>query len=288
MRRSNGGVIWLLIAGASIAFAFSELVAYFLQLQSLIPAFIILVLGGYICARVIGRVGGEFSVGAKTYSIILEGFVFGFVLDLLRFRYDFFINVFKHIAIGSLFILMAMVFKSSLQKYTEKNPTDGPHLGLMRNSILYIMAGFCFALAITSVLEAFLKNIYFVAALPLLLGIAILVMITAKADFDLLDDRSGAWQQLLAGAALGVIYDLLFFINWIWEDLIELFIMFAIVAITASVIRAKEATAIKSEGLKIDLESTKTKKKHGKVVGTIDLVRKQPSESTQKKKKRRF
>ena len=71
MRRPNGGVIWLLLAGAAMAFAFNQVVSYFLSLRFMIASFIILVIGGYMCARVIGQAGGEFSEKVKSYSIIL-------------------------------------------------------------------------------------------------------------------------------------------------------------------------------------------------------------------------
>ena len=268
-----------------MAIAFSEIMAYFFNVQYLIAAFIILVISGYICARVIGRVGGEFSVGAKSYSIILVGFVFGMIFDLVRFRYDWIINVFKYIAIGTFCILIAVVFKRNLEKYTDDNPTDGPHLGIMRISILYIITGFSFAMSINSIVEAFLRSIFFVATLPLLVGIAIFVMITAKADFDLLDDRSGMWQQMTAGGALGLAYDLILFRIYITQDLLKIFIVFAILLITASVVRMKEATSIKSEGVRLELESTKAKKKKSKEVGEITLSKKKTSRPTSSKKR---
>ncbi|MHA1629099.1 MAG: hypothetical protein ACTSXO_05705 [Candidatus Heimdallarchaeota archaeon] len=280
MRRSNGGVIWLLIAGAALAFGFNQVVAYLLQVKFFIPSFLLLVLSGYVVARIIGRVGGEFSAGAKPYSILLEGFVFGLAFDLLRMRYDWIINIFKHIALGTFFILIALAFKSNLEKYTDKHPKDGPHLGLLRVSLLYIFAGVCFGFTINNLVEAFLQDLYFIALLPFLLTLAVLIMITAKADFDLLSDRSGTWQQLLAGGALGVTVDLLLFKIVTWRDLLNVFVVFAIFVITASVIRMKEATAISSEGVELSLPAKKGKKKK-KVVGTIELT-KRPSSSTKK------
>ncbi|NHJ49919.1 MAG: hypothetical protein FK733_19155 [Asgard group archaeon] len=268
MRRPNGGVIWLLIAGAAMAFAFNQIASYFLLLRFMIPSFIILVLGGYICARVIGQVGGEFSAGAKGYSIILEGFVFGLAFDLLRFRYDWFINVFKHIAIGAMFILMAMVFKRNLEKYTDKHPTDGPHLGLMRPSFLYIMAGINFGFTISSVFSAFLNSFYFIGTLSITACVAIFIMIFSKGDYDLLESDSGVWQQLLAGGVFGFIIELIFFKIITWQDLLKLFVVFVIVAVTGFVIRNKEATLIKTDRKGIKLDPKKSKKR---VVGSIEL-----------------
>ncbi|MBN1330682.1 MAG: hypothetical protein JXA54_14505 [Candidatus Heimdallarchaeota archaeon] len=282
MRRPNGGVIWLLLSGVAMAFAFNQIVSWFLALQYYIPSFIILVLSGYITARVIGRVGGEFSAGAKSYSILLEGFMFGLAFDLMRIRYDWFINIFKFIAIGTFFILIAMVFKRNLEKYTEQSPKDGPHLGLMRLPILYIIAGASFGLVICSITEAFLNSLYFIALLPFLLLVSIFVMITAKANNDLLDSESGVWQQLLAGGMLGVTYDLIMFRVIVWQDLLKVFIIFAIFIITASVVRMKEATIIKSDGIKLDFDSKKTKKPK-KVVGSIELQKRTTSGSTRSK-----
>jgi hypothetical protein len=283
LRRPNGGVIWLLLAGAAMAFAFNQIASYFLLLRFMIPSFIILVLGGYICARIIGQVGGEFSAGAKNYSIILEGFVFGMVFDLLRFRYDWFINVFKYIAIGAFFILIAMVFKRNLDKYKEEHPNDGPHLGLMRLPILYILAGVNFGLTASSVMFAFLDSLYFIASLPLLVGVAIFIMVSAKANHDLLDDESGVWQQIFAGVALGITIDLMLFKIITWQDLLKLFVIFVIFGVTALVIRMKEATVIKSDKADLKLASKKSGKK---IVGTITLEpRKSAKSSTTRKKK---
>jgi len=279
LRRPNGGVIWLLLSGVAMAFAFNQIIAWFLAIQYYIPSFIILVLGGYICARVIGKVGGEFSEGAKSYSILLEGFMFGIAFDLMRIRYDWFINVFKYIAVGTFFILIAMVFKRNLEKYTDQNPKDGPHLGLMRLPVLYILAGINFGLVVCSITEAFLSSMYFIALLPFLLGIGIFVMITSKANYDLLENESGAWQQLLAGGAIGVTYDLMMFRVVVWQDLLKVFVIFAIFVITASVIRMKEATIIKSRGVRLDMDSKKAKKSK-KVVGSIQLTSKKSSSST--------
>ena len=284
MRRPNGGVIWLLLAGAAMAFAFNLIASYFLSIRFMIASFIILVIGGYLCARVIGQAGGEFSDKVKNYSIILEGFVFGLTFDLLRYRYDWFINIFKHIAIGTFFILIAMVFKRNLEKYQENHPADGPHLGLMRLSIMYILAGLNFGLALSSIFSAYLHSYYFIATLPILVGVAIFVMISSKADHDLLSSESGVWQQLFAGGAIGLVFDLIFFKIILWQDLLKLFIVFLIFAITGFVIRTKEATAIKTDKMQIDFDSKKSKKK--KVVGTIELETKRKPKSTTTKKTR--
>ncbi|NHJ39681.1 MAG: hypothetical protein FK731_06570 [Asgard group archaeon] len=284
MRRPNGGVIWLLLAGAAMAFAFNQMAYYFLTLRYMIASFIILVIGGYICARVIGQAGGEFSDKVKNYSIILEGFVFGMVFELLRFDYDFFINVFKYIAIGTFFILIAMVFKRNLEKYEEKHPADGPHLGIMRLSILYILAGLNFGLTISSVLTAYLNAYYFIASLPILVGVAIFVMVSSKADHDLLSSESGLWQQLFVGGALGLLFDLILFKIVIWQDLLKLFVVFVIFVITGFVIRMKEATAIKTDSRLIEFDSKKPSQKK-KIVGSIELEPKSKSKITIAKKK---
>lgn len=283
MRRPNGGVIWLLLAGAAMAFAFNQIASYFLMLRFMIASFIILVIGGYICARVIGQAGGEFSDKVKNYSIILEGFVFGMTFDLLRFRYDWFINVFKHIAIGTFFILIAMVLKRNLEKYEENHPADGPHLGIMRLPILYILAGLNFGFTLSSVFTAYLNSYYFIATLPILVGVAIFVMVSSKADHDLLSSESGLWQQLFAGGALGLVFDLILFKIVLWQDLLKLFVVFVIFVIIGFVIRIKEASAIKTDSMQVDFDSKKPKKKK-KVVGTIELETKgKPKSSTKKK-----
>ncbi len=282
MRRPNGGVIWLLLSGVAMAFAFNQIVSWFLAMKYYIPSFIILVLSGYLTARVIGKAGGEFSEKARSYSILLEGFMFGMAFDLMRLRYDWFVNIFKFIAIGTFFILIAMVFKRNLESYTEQNPKDGPHLGLMRLSILYMIAGASFALTICSIAETFLSSLFFIALLPFLLLVGIFVMITSKANNDLLEAESGVWQQLLAGGMLGVTYDLLMFRVIVWQDILKVFIVFAIFAITASVVRMKEATIIKSDGIKLDFDSKKDKKSK-KVVGSIELKKRAPSDTSRSK-----
>ncbi|NHK32850.1 MAG: hypothetical protein FK730_15995 [Asgard group archaeon] len=279
MRRPNGGVIWLLLAGAAMAFAFNLIASYLLMLRFMIASFIILVIGGYICARVIGQAGGEFSDKVKNYSIILEGFIFGLTFDLLRYRYDWFINVFKHIAIGTFFILIATVLKRNLEKYEENHPTDGPHLGIMRLPVLYVLAGLNFGLTLSSIFSAYLNSYYFIATLPILVGVAIFVMISSKADHDLLSSDSGVWQQLFAGGALGLVFDLIFFKIVLWQDLLKLFVVFVIFVITGFVIRMKEATAIKTDSMQIDFDSKKSGKKK-KVVGTIELETKRKPKST--------
>ncbi|MBK5112931.1 MAG: hypothetical protein KGD59_14585 [Candidatus Heimdallarchaeota archaeon] len=279
MRRPNGGVIWLLIAGVAMGFAFNIIVSYFLLLKALIPTFIVLVLSGILCSRVLGRAGGEFSEDAKNYSVLLVGFMFGLAFDLFRVRYHWYINVFKYIALGTFFILVAVFLKRNLENYTEDHPADGPHLGLFRPSILYVLAGFSFAIAINVVIETYLFNLFFFATLPALVAISILVTILSKADYDLLENESGVWTQLFSGAALGIAYDLMFRVI-IWQDLIKLVIIFAMFIITASVIRMKQTTRIDTRGTRLDLGAQKTKKKKGKVVGTIDLTPREPKKKT--------
>ncbi|NHJ33541.1 MAG: hypothetical protein FK732_11840 [Asgard group archaeon] len=283
MRRPNGGVIWLLIAGVAMGFAFDIVVSYYLLFRSLIPSFIILVLCGILCSRVIGKAGGEFSEEAKSYSIILVGFMFGIAIDLFRVRYHWYINVFKYIALGTFFVLVSVFLKRNLETYLEEHPTDGPHLGIFRPSILYILSGLCFAIAINVVIETYLFNLFFIATLPIIIAILILVSILAKADFDLLDDQSGVWSQILSGAAIGIAYDLVFRVI-IWQDLIKLVVIFGMVVITASVVRMKQATRIDTRGTRLDLDTKKPKKKKGKVVGTIDLTPRDPKKKSTSKK----
>ena len=283
MKRSNGGVIWLLIAGATAGFALSLILASMLFLNYLIPIFILLVISGYLCARVIGKAGGEFSEKAKNYSIILEGFVFGIIFDLMRYRYDWLINIFKYLAIASFLVLIAVVLKRNLEKYKEGYPEEGPYLGLMRPSILYILAGVNFAITINTVVEAFMGSAYFIATLPLLVLFAVLVMIFAKADFDLLDNESGVWNQLFAGGAIGFAYDLFLFRELLWQDLVKLFVVCIIFTITAIVVRMKTPTKLGVGEISLELEDKKPRKStsKSKVVGEITLTeRKSRSEST--------
>lgn len=284
MRRPNGAVIWLLLAGVAMGFAFNIIVAYYLLVRSLIPSFIILVLSGILCSRVLGRSGGEFSEEAKSYSILLVGFMFGLAFDLFRIRYHWYINVFKYIALGTFFILISVFLKRNLETYSEEHPTDGPHLAVFRPSILYILSGFSFALTINSVIETYLFNLFFFATLPILVAIAIFVTITAKADYDLLENESGVWNQIFSGAAIGIAYDLIMFRVIIWQDLIKLVVVFALFIITASVIRMKQATLVDTRGTRLDLQAKKTKKKKGKIVGTIDLTPREPKEKATSKK----
>lgn len=286
MRKSNGAVIWLLFSGAAMGFALSLILASMLFLNYLIPIFILLVIAGYLTTRVIGRAGGEFSDKAKNYSIILEGFVIGIVFDLMRFRYDWLINVFKYIAIGTFFILMSFVLNRNLEKYSENYPNQETHLGILRPSILWILTGFNFALTINTIIEAYLGSGYFIGALPALVLFTVIVMFLSKAEYDLLDARSGVWVQLFTGAALGVGYDLAFFRVILWQDLLKLFVVSIILAITAGVIRMKKPAELGVGEVDIQLEDRKRKKK-SKVVGEISLKSKSDSKSSSRKKKRR-
>ena len=275
-----------------MGFVLSLVLSSMLYLNYLIPVFILLVISGYLCARVIGRAGGEFSEKAKNYSIILEGFMFGVVFDLMRFRYDWVINIFKYIAIGSFFILTSVVLKRNLVKYSESYPEDGPYLGIMRPSILYILAGLNLAITVNTVTEAFMGSGYFIATLPLLVLFAVLVMIFAKADFDLLDNESGVWNQLFAGATLGFAYDLLLFRVLLWQDIVKLFVVCLVFVITAIVIRMKAPTKLGVGEISLELEDKKPRKKSSsksKVVGEITLSTKKSSkeDSTKPSKKKR-
>jgi hypothetical protein len=70
----------------------------------------------------------------------------------------------------------------------------------------------------------------------------------------------------------------------IWQDLIKLVVVFALFIITASVIRMKQATLVDTRGTRLDLQAKKTKKKKGKIVGTIDLTPREPKEKAKSKK----
>ena len=283
MRKLNGGVIWLLLAGAAMGFVFNIIVSYYLLVRSLIPSFIILVLSGILCSRVIGRAGGEFSDQAKSYSILLVGFMLGLAFDLFRLRYHWYINVFKYIALGTFFILVAVFLKRNLETYLDEHPSGSHHLGIFRPSILYILAGFSFALTINIVLETYLFNLYFFATLPILVVVVIVATWTAKADYNLLETESGVWNQIFTGAAFGIAYDLMFRVI-IWQDLLKLIVVFAMFIIAGSVIRMKQASRVDMKDSRLDLEARKTKKKKGKVVGTIDLTPRDPKKKTTSKK----
>ena len=270
-----------------MGFAMSLVLASLLYVQYMIPVFILLVISGYICGRVIGRSGGEFSDKTKSYALILEGIVFGVVFDLMRYRYDWLINIFKYIAIGTFFILFAIIYKRNLEKYSEEN-TDGPYMALMRPSILYILAGTNFAISINSIVEAFMGSAYFLVLLGLMVLFGVLLMVFSKADFDLLSTDSGVWNQLFAGVLLGFAYDLMLFRVILWQDLAKLFIVCVMFAITATVIRMKTPTKMGVGDIDLELEPTKTRKKEkgSKVVGEITLAEKKPkSKSTKTSKK---
>ncbi len=287
MRNSNGGVIWLILSGAAVGFALSLILASMLFLQYLIPVFILLVISGFICARVIGRSGGEFSEDTKSYALILEGIIFGITFDLMRYRYDWMINIFKFIAIGTFFILFAIVYKRNLEEYTNNHPDDGPYMAIMRPSILYILVGCNFALAVNCIVEAFMGSAYFFVLLPLMVLFGVLLMFFSKADFDLLSTDSGVWNQLFAGMMLGFAYDLALFRVLLWQDIIKLFIVCMMFTITALFIRMKKPTKMGIGG--ISLESTKSKKKKSSSGVEISFAEKKPrrksTKSTSKKRR---
>lgn len=272
-----------------MGFALSLILASMLFLQYLIPIFILLVIGGLICARVIGRSGGEFSEDTKNYALILEGIIFGIVFDLMRFRYDWLINIFKFIALGTFFILFAVFYKRNLDEYTNDHLDDGPYMAIMRPSILYILAGCNFAIAINCIVEAFMGSSYFLVLLPLMVLFGVLLMIFSKADFDLLSTDSGVWNQLFAGIMLGFAYDLALFRVILSQDIAKLFIVCMMFLVTAFVIRKKIPTKMGIGGVSLDLESTKSRKKKTTSAREISFAEKKPrsksSKSTSKKRR---
>lgn len=255
----------------------------------MIPIFILLVISGFICGRVIGRSGGEFSVDTKSYALILEGIIFGIVFDLMRYRYDWLINIFKYIALGTFFILFAVIYKRNLAEYSKDHFDDGPYFAIMRPSILYILAGCNFAIAINTIVEAFMGSSYFLVLLPLMVLFGVLLMIFTKADFDLLNTESGVWNQLFAGMMLGFAYDLALFRVILWQDIAKLFIVCLMFTVTALVIRMKKPTKMGVGDISLELESTKPRKKKSSVVGEISFAEKKPRSKSKKStsKKRR-
>ena len=99
-----------------------------------------------------------------------------------------------------------------------------------------------------------------------------------------MENESGVWHQIFSGAAIGIAYDLIMFRVIIWQDLIKLVVVFAMFIITGSIIRMKQATRVDTRGTRLDLDARKTKKKKGKVVGTIDLTPREPKNKTTSKK----
>ncbi|MHA1155055.1 MAG: hypothetical protein ACTSQK_03020 [Candidatus Heimdallarchaeota archaeon] len=289
MRSSNSGAIWLILSGVAVGFALSLILASILYLQYMIPIFILLVISGFICGRVIGRSGGEFSVDTKSYALILEGIIFGIVFDLMRYRYDWLINIFKYIALGTFFILFAVIYKRNLAEYSKDHFDDGPYFAIMRPSILYILAGCNFAIAINTIVEAFMGSSYFLVLLPLMVLFGVLLMIFTKADFDLLNTESGVWNQLFAGMMLGFAYDLALFRIILWQDIAKLFIVCLMFTVTALVIRMKKPTKMGVGDISLELESTKPRKKKSSVVGEITFAEKKPRSKSKKptSKKRR-
>ncbi|MHA1125373.1 MAG: hypothetical protein ACTSO7_05910 [Candidatus Heimdallarchaeota archaeon] len=281
MKRSNGAILWLLIVGLGLGFAFSLILAYFLQVYALIPLVIVFAVSGYLTVRIIGRAGGEFSHNTKTYSVILLGFLIGIAFDMIRLRYDWLLDTFKFIALGGLVILFAMVYKRNLEKYEDTHPGDGPHLGILRIPTLYIFAGINFAMVIVTIAEYFLLTFYFYALLPLLLGICVFLMFTVKGEYDLLHKEGSHWTQLFAGAALGVAGELMLFNIVFSIDLLELLVTCLIFLITAFVIRMKGDTDLDSDGISLELVSKKSKKPTTRITGNYSMRKK----STKTKRK---
>jgi len=281
LKRSNGAILWLLLTGVGMGFAFSLIAAYFLQVYALIPLIIVFAVSGYMTVRIIGKAGGEFSAKAKSYSVILIGFIVGLVFDMMRLRYDWILDTFKYIAIGGLVILFAMVYKRNLEKYEDAYPGDGPHLGILRVPVLYIFAGFNFALVICTLAEYYLLTFYFYALLPLLVGFCVFLMFTVKGEHDLLHPDGSHWTQLFAGATLGVGIELMFFNIVLTIDLLELLIVCAMFTITAFVIRMKGDTELGSDGIDLVLAPKKKKKPTSRITGNYSM-RKKSSQTTRK------
>ena len=281
LKHSNGAILWLLLTGLGLGFAFSLILAYFLQVYALIPLIVVFAVSGYLAARIIGKAGGEFSTKAKTYSVILVGFIVGIAFDMIRLRYDWLLDTFKYIAIGGLAILFAMVYKRNLEKYEEAYPGDGPHLGILRVPVLYLFAGANFALVICTLAEYFLLTFYFYVELPLLLGVCVFLMFTVKGEHDLLHKDGSHWTQLFAGAALGIAFELMFFNIVMSIDLLELLVVSVMFTITAFVIRMKSDVETDSDGINLELASKKKKKPTSRITGNYSLRKK----SSQTKRK---
>ena len=159
----------------------------------------------------------------------------------------------------------------------------------MRPSILYILVGLNFAVAINVLAEAFLFSVYYIPLLILLAATGVFVIISSKADFDLLDEQSGMWAQIAAGATLGVAYDLIFFRVIIWLDLVKLFVAFLVFAITGFVVRMKKPTVMTAtgDGVQLELASSSTKKTtKTRTSGTVSRKKTSSKSRSPTKKKR--
>jgi hypothetical protein len=281
LRRTNNANIWLLVTGGLMGFAFSLITAYFLGELFLIADFVLLVIVGITSTILIGRTGGEFSEETGPFAIVFEGLVLGLTFDLLRLRFEWIINLFRGIALGSLFVVMAWSLRRSLAKYTENNPTDGPYLGFMRESFLFILGGFCFATSVNSLSQYFLSRNFFIATLIVLIASAIYVMFSASGDTDLFSSDSGVWHQLFVGASLGLIYELIFVRSFLWQDLLKMFVVFMVTTLTAFIVRGKSSTQLDSSGIQLELSSKKPKKQK-KVIGDVS-----PKKSERSRKRKR-
>ncbi|MBD3192256.1 MAG: hypothetical protein GF308_16575 [Candidatus Heimdallarchaeota archaeon] len=268
MKRPNGAVIWLLLAGAMMGFSLSLICAYFLQGgMYLIPVFLILVVAGYLTARMIGKAGGELSERAKSFAIILEGLVLGVAFDLIRLRHDWIINIFKYIALGSFFVLIALSLRRNLEDYLDETGGSELHLGIMRPSILFILAGFSFAIGIASIAESFLFSGFYIPLLILLAVGGLASVMTANPDYNLLQEEASTWYKLMAGATMGIAYDLVIFRVVLWQDLLKLTVACLVFAITAMVIRMKESTKMTSsdeKGITLEFADKKESKQKGR------------------------
>jgi len=285
LKHSNGAILWLLLTGLGLGFAFSIILAYFLQVYALIPLIVVFAVSGYLTVRIIGKAGGEFSSKAKIYSVILVGFIVGIAFDMIRLRNDWLLDTFKYIALGGLAILFAMVYKRNLEKYEDAYPGDGPHLGILRVPVLYLFAGANFALVIVTLMEYFLGTFYFYAQLPLLIGVCVFLMFTVKGEHDLLHKDGSHWTQLFSGAALGIGFELMFFNILYSIDLLELLIVCVIFLITASVIRMKSDVETDSGGIDLKLASKKEKKPTSRITGNYSLRKKSTRKPTKSKKR---
>lgn len=286
MKRPNGAVIWLLLAGAMMGFSLSLIFAYFLQGLYLIPVFIILVIAGYLTARMIGKAGGELSEEAKSFAIILEGLVIGIAFDLIRLRHDWIINIFKYVALGSFFVLIALALRRNLEDYQEEKGKE-LQLGIMRPSVLFIFAGFSFAIGVAAIAEAFLFSGYYIPLLILLAACGLAAVITSSPDYNLLQEESSTWYQIMAGATMGVAFDLVIFRVVLWQDLLKLTVACLVFAVTAMVIRMKEPTTMpgEEEGFKLEFAGKKDSKKKSRSRLSRTSRRKKSSKKKRKKKK---
>jgi hypothetical protein len=285
VKKKNAALIWLLLAGIAMGFSLSLIAAYFLGFYFLIPVFILMVICGYLTSRLIGRAGGELNENAKSFSIILEGFVFGLAIDLFRLRFDYIIDVFKYIALGSSFVLMAMTLKRHYETYLEEHSGE-LHPVIMRKSVLYLLAGLNFAITVNCLVAAFLNFNYYIPLLVGIIGLGVYLVFSSKAEHDLLASETRTWTQLFAGVTIGFAYDLLVFRGLIWQDILKLVVVTLTFGVIGHLIRSKDEeheAMTSSEGIKLELASKKEQQKSR--VAKRRGSRKSKSSKRKKKKK---